>query len=144
MFSSVDFETNKLVKKHFKQKRFHPRGEATSCPVKTSARKRVAPGNCFLQKKEINGGGCTVSYFFLSLHIIKVWRQKSTHVCVFSFVSYCTTRSQPKRREENRTEGAVRECIVLLSPLCVYLYRRCPAMSCSISEWPCFLFFTVL
>ena len=37
-YSSVDFGTKLGVEKSFKQKHFHPEGEATSCLVKTSAR----------------------------------------------------------------------------------------------------------
>ena len=76
-----------MVIKHFKHKRFHPKGEATSRPIITGARPFLRSGQtcgiCFVKKKELMGGGCTFSYFSLSLHIIKVWRQQSTHVCVF-------------------------------------------------------------
>jgi hypothetical protein len=34
----VDFGTKLGVEKSFKQKNFHPEGEATSCPIKTGAR----------------------------------------------------------------------------------------------------------
>ena len=37
-YSSVDYGTKKGDRKLFKQKHFHPEGEATSCPLKTSAR----------------------------------------------------------------------------------------------------------
>ena len=52
----MDFGTNRVVKKLFKQKRFHREGEATSCPVITGARPFLRSGQtlgvCFVQKKK--------------------------------------------------------------------------------------------
>ena len=104
-YSSVDFGTKPGEKKHFKQKRFHPEGEATSRPVKTSARPflsgRRTLGVCILCKKESGVGEAVHTYVLLSLpphkKERKVGAKDFTHVCEFS--SFPTKR----REEEDRT-----------------------------------------
>ena len=87
-YSSVDFGTKLGVEKSFKQKHFHPEGEATSHPVKTSARPflngRRTLGILYYVKKR-DGGGCT--YVLLSLpphNKEKVGAKDYNHVCGFS------------------------------------------------------------
>ena len=70
-YSSVEFGTKPGEKKHFKQKRFHPEGEATSRPVKTSARpflsgRRTLGVLCVLCKKK-GVGEAVHTYVLLSL-----------------------------------------------------------------------------
>ena len=100
-YSSVDFGTKPGdKKKHFKQKHFHPEGEATSRPVKSKARQFLGGlqtlGICIIV--ELVGEAvqfCTS--FSPSIKKEGSWRQRSNH-SMRILVTFPT-----KRREENRT-----------------------------------------
>jgi hypothetical protein len=121
-----------VVIKHFKHKRFHPKGEATSRPIITGARPFLRSGQtrgiCFVKKKELMGEGCTFSKFSLSFHIIKVWRQRSTHVCVF-----CSRQFSKGGKNQNKG-GFLLPCEVA-SPGGV--------VHCHVQSWGVFLCFTL-
>ena len=88
-YSSVEFGTKPGEKKHFKQKRFHPEGEATSRPVKTSARPflsgRRTLGVLYCVKRKVWGRLYIPTYFFLSLHKKRkeVGAKDFNHVCEY-------------------------------------------------------------
>jgi hypothetical protein len=121
----VDFGTKPGdKKKHSKQKHFHPEGEATSCPVKTSARPifRWAADSWNLYYKGIGGGGCTVLYFFLSLH------KKRKEVGAKDLIIVCVFLSRSQQKGGKRIglfRGAVHEC----TPLSPFVFLPLPEVS---------------
>jgi hypothetical protein len=93
----VDFGTKPGEKKHFKQKRFHPEGEATSRPVKTSARPFLSERRLleFVLCKKNGVGEAVHTYVLLSLppHKKEEKKRKERRLAPKILIMYANTSS---------------------------------------------------